>query len=77
LAISSAGYLSFQSSKIISEVLANELTVRKARRYGDAWLNTLQHFGAPGLSNLRYMVLLGDPSMSIDKPRYPTIIKLH
>ena len=74
--ISSSGYLYRGEARTLTELFSDEVNLYGAKRLGDAWTAVLDQFGAAGLSHIEHTVLLGDPSMPVYKPRYPTVIKL-
>lgn len=74
--ISAAGYLTFGDAKEISDLISDEINLYGARRLGDAWTAAMDQMGAAGLADIKHIVLLGDPSMPLCKPRYPTLIKI-
>ncbi len=74
--VSSAGYISYGDAKALTELFLDEITLYGARRIGDAWIAALDQFGATGLAGVQHTVFLGDPSMPLYKPVYPTILKL-
>ena len=76
LLISSAGYMSFGDARVITELLSDEINLYGARRIGDAWTAAFDQFGAANLADVKHTVMLGDPSMPVYKPLYPTVIKL-
>ncbi len=74
--ISTAGYISFGDAKVLTELLSDEINLYGAKRVGDAWTAALGQIGAADLADIQHTVLLGDPSMPIYKPSYPTILKI-
>ncbi|MFO7936473.1 MAG: C25 family cysteine peptidase [Kiritimatiellia bacterium] len=73
---SSAGYLTFGDAKNVTELISDEINLYGAERLGDAITASLDQMGAAGVADVRDLVLLGDPSMPLYKPGYPTVIKI-
>ncbi|MDA3926727.1 MAG: C25 family cysteine peptidase [Kiritimatiellae bacterium] len=74
--ISAAGYLTYGDAKALTELISDEINLYGAKRIGDAWSATLDQYGSGNLADIQHVVFLGDPSMPVYKPRYPTIFKL-
>ena len=74
--ISSAGYLTFGDAKAFSDLISDEINLYGTKRLGDAWVAALDQYGAGNVAEMQHVIFLGDPSMPVYKPRYPTIIKL-
>ncbi len=76
LSFSASGYLKFDDARALTELLAAEITLYRAGRFGDALLAAYDQIGAADLADIQHLVLLGDPAMPLYKPRYPTLIKI-
>ncbi|MFO7936382.1 MAG: C25 family cysteine peptidase [Kiritimatiellia bacterium] len=75
--ITSSGYVYPGEAQALTELFSDEVNLYGAQRLGDAWCAALEQTGADDLAHIEHVVLLGDPSMPLYKPYYPTVFKLH